>query len=60
MCQPYARSSGRRGARWSKSHLPRLIAIDMPPSVPRESLRLVLEAGREQGQWDYVEAYLAD
>ncbi len=38
------------------SHLPRLIAIDVPPSVSLETLKPVLDAGREQDRWDYEEA----
>lgn len=50
----------QKGCSVEQSHLPRLIAIDVPPSVPLESLRPVLETGREQGRWDYEEACLAD
>ncbi|MFY0529330.1 DUF4265 domain-containing protein [Archangium gephyra] len=49
-----------KGCSVEQSHLPRLIAVDVPPSVPLESLRLVLDAGREQERWDYEEACLAD
>jgi hypothetical protein len=50
----------QKGCSVEQSHLPRLIAIDVLPSVPLESLRPVLETGREQGRWDYEEACLAD
>jgi|SRR6218665_640495 len=50
----------QKGCSVEQSHLPRLIAVDVPPSVPLESLRPVLEAGREQGRWDYEEACLAE
>lgn len=40
------------------SHLPRLVAIDVPPSVSLEPLRQVLAMGREQDRWDYEEACL--
>lgn len=42
------------------SHLPRLVAIDVPPSVALEPLRQVLSTGREQDRWDYEEACLGD
>jgi uncharacterized protein DUF4265 len=50
----------QKGCSVEQSHLPRLIAVDVPPSVPLESLRPLLEAGRGQGRWDYEEACLAE
>lgn len=50
----------QKGCSVEQSHLPRLIAIDVPPSVPLDSLRPVLIAGQEQGRWDYEEACLAE
>jgi hypothetical protein len=50
----------QKGCSVEQSHLPRLVAVDVPPSVPLESLRVVLEAGRAQGRWDYEEACLAE
>ena len=50
----------QKGCSVEQSHLPRLIAVDVPPSIPLESLHPVLEAGREQGRWDYEEACLAE
>jgi hypothetical protein len=50
----------QKGCSVEQSHLPRLIALDVPPSVPLGSLRPVLMAGQEQGRWDYEEACLAE
>jgi hypothetical protein len=47
------------GCSTEQSHLPGLIAIDVPPSVSWEELKRVLDAGREQDRWDYEEACLA-
>lgn len=38
------------------SHVPGLIAIDVPPGVPLETVRQVLDAGEEVGDWEYEEA----
>lgn len=40
------------------SHLPRLIAVDIPPSLSSQELRKVLDAGQEQDRWGYEEACL--
>jgi hypothetical protein len=40
------------------SHLPRLIAVDVPPSVPLQELKKVLDAGQEQDRWGYEGACL--
>ena len=42
------------------SHLPSLVAIDVPPTVAFEPLRQVLASGREQDRWDYEEACLGN
>lgn len=47
------------GCSTEQSHLRGLIAIDVPPSIARDELKRVLEAGREQDRWDYEEACLA-
>jgi hypothetical protein len=49
----------RMGCSTELSHIPGLIAVDVPPSVSLESLRRVLDEGRSQGRWDYEEACLA-
>jgi len=41
------------------SHLPRLLAVDVPPSVSLAELKQVLESGRHQDRWGYEEACLA-
>jgi hypothetical protein len=41
------------------SHLPRLLAVDVPSTVSLEELKQVLESGRHQDRWGYEEACLA-
>jgi hypothetical protein len=41
------------------SHLPRLLAVDVPPAVSLDKLKEVLNSGRDQGRWGYEEACLA-
>ncbi|HYO52303.1 DUF4265 domain-containing protein [Archangium sp.] len=41
-----------------KSHIPGLVALDVPPSVSLDALRQVLDSGMEQKRWDYEEACL--
>ncbi len=48
------------GCSTEQSHLPRLIAIDVPPSVSLDELKRVLDSGREQERWGYEEACLAE
>ena len=50
----------QKGCSVEQSHLPRLIAVDVPASIPLGSLRPILVAGQEQGRWDYEEACLAE
>lgn len=50
----------QRGCSTEQSHLPRLIAIDVPPTVSLEELKQLLDAGREQNRWGYEEACLAE
>ena len=47
------------GCSTEQSHLPKLFAIDVPPSVSLEEVRRVLSAGQEQERWVYEEACLA-
>ena len=47
------------GCATEQSHLPRLFAIDVPPSVSLEKVRQVLDSGKEEEQWGYEEACLA-
>jgi hypothetical protein len=49
---------GKLGCTNEKSHIPGLIALDVPPSVSLEALRQVLDSGMEQGRWDYEAACL--
>lgn len=48
------------GCSTEQSHLPRLFAIDVPPSVSLDTLREVLDAGKRQDRWGYEEACLAE
>lgn len=50
----------QRGCSTEQSHLPRLIAIDVPPAVSLDELKQVLDSGREQERWGYEEACLAE
>lgn len=50
----------QQGCSVEQSHLPRLIAVDVPPLVQLDALRALLEAGRVQERWDYEEACLAE
>ena len=40
------------------SHLPSLVAVNVPQSVKIESVRQVLDSGSAHGFWDYEEAIL--
>jgi len=46
------------GCGTERSHLPRLVAIDIPPRVPLADVREALAPGVSQGRWDYEEACL--
>jgi hypothetical protein len=48
------------GCGTERSHLPRLVAIDIPPTVSLDAVRQALEPGRAQERWDYEESCLAD
>lgn len=50
----------RLGCGTEQSHLPRLVAIDIPPSVSLDAVRKALEPGRAQERWDYEEACLGE
>ena len=38
------------------SHIPGLIAVDIPPSVELSQVRAILEEGERSGYWEYEEA----
>src|SRR5688500_15878077 len=44
------------GCSTEQSHLPRLFAIDVPPSVSLERVRQLLDAGKQEERWGYEEA----
>jgi hypothetical protein len=46
------------GCDTERSHLPRLVAIDIPPDVPLASVREALAPGVSQERWAYEEACL--
>lgn len=46
------------GCTSEKSHIPGLVALDVPRSVALEALQQVLDSGMEQERWDYEEACL--
>lgn len=41
------------------SHIPNLFAVDVPPAVPLDEVRRLLEAGTASARWEYEEACLA-
>lgn len=47
------------GCGTEQSHLPRLVAIDIPPSVSLERVRQALEPGRTLERWEHEEACVA-
>ena len=49
----------RLGCTSERSHIPGLIALDVPPSVSMADLRRELDSGMQQDRWDYEEACLA-
>jgi hypothetical protein len=49
-----------KGCSTELSHIPGLIAIDVPPAVSLEALKPILDEGRAQERWDYEEACLAE
>lgn len=48
----------RMGCSSELSDLPRLIAVDVPPTVPYESIQEYLDGGKRDGKWDYQEGCL--
>lgn len=40
------------------SDQPRLVAVDIPPSVSYEEVRAYLDEGEANGKWDYEESCL--
>lgn len=49
----------RLGCESERSHIPGLIALDVPPTVSLATLKQELDSGHAQGRWDYEEACLA-
>ena len=46
------------GCESERSHIPGLIALDVPPSISLAILKQELDAGHTQERWDYEEACL--
>jgi len=46
------------GCDTERSHLPRLVAIDIPPSVSLEAVREALSPGHAQERWEHEESCL--
>jgi hypothetical protein len=46
------------GCGTERSHLPRLVAIDIPPSVSLEAVREALAPGHAQERWEHEESCL--
>lgn len=49
----------QHGCSIERSHIPGLIAVDIPPTVSMATLRPFLDEGEAQGRWGYEEACLA-
>lgn len=47
------------GCPTEQSHLPRLLAVDVPPSASWEEVLNILNSGRDQDRWGFEEACLA-
>lgn len=46
----------RIGCTSELSHLPNLIAVDVPPETPLSIIRHLLDEGERSGRWEYEEA----
>ncbi len=46
------------GCRSEISDNPRLVAVDIPPSVAYDNIRAFLDEGEDSGKWDFEEACL--
>jgi hypothetical protein len=49
----------QRGCSIERSHIPGLIAVDVPPTVPMATLKPFLDEGEARERWGYEEACLA-
>lgn len=56
--QPAADELIRLGCDWEGSHIPSMIAVDVPPSVEYTVVKAFLEEGFSNKIWDYQEACL--
>lgn len=43
------------GCSWEGSHLPSLIAVDVPPSLQYDYVKAILERGEQTQEWEYEE-----
>lgn len=49
---------GDLGCATELSHIPGLMAVDVPPDVPVKEIRAFLNKGEEEGSWQYEESAL--
>jgi hypothetical protein len=49
----------RQGCTSENSYMPKLIALDVPPSISLDDLKQELDLGYARSRWDYEEACLA-
>ncbi len=56
--QPVRESLKSMGCNSEISDQPRLLAVDIPPSISYEIIRAYLDEGESNGKWDYEEACL--
>ena len=54
--QPLQQELERLGASWEGSDQPCLIAVDIPPAVDIQRVWDFLQAGMDEGRWDYEDA----
>lgn len=48
----------KHGCAVERSHVPGLISVDVPPTVPLDSLKPLLDEGEDEERWGYEEACL--
>lgn len=56
--QPVREALKSMGCSSEVSDQPRLVAVDIPPTIAYEDIRSYLDEGESNGKWDYEEACL--
>jgi hypothetical protein len=56
--QPIRHELKRMGCASEVSDLPRLVAVDVPPNIPYEKVKVFLDQGEQAGIFEYQEACL--